>query len=547
MGDASSVVVSPPMVASVPTGLPANAPPPAAPAAKSSAPDGVAAAPPTVPTRASTPPPPAYVPKAPWTVPALPHSALGLSNHERLFTVMMDDATNAGSDFGLGIVIATSKAQHFGAGMRLVAASLVKLPMFAAHGAVVSAERGLAIAEQSIFDAANRSHGFGKAILTACSWIVAVLFFLPRIALVLADRLVAGPIARIGFVIGDFVAGHEEGHSYTMPFSAARQEFTGTVTAVELDNYYKGGNLVVGGHVISNNGLYCDGRPALPGVRPYVYFTGNAPTYNVTVSIPGLTETDASIDDWLNFYELRKDNATAEPPHIMRELADLRANAPAQYAALVARWSSENISNYSRFYSIEDIESLIADRKDDPNDKRPLAVVLANKRDWNGAFQTLGENIMDLRRHGYRVVYREETSRATLIQDLADATRTKKADALLITGHGDNTSILLDETTPDGSITASDDAYFAPVKDALSKGAQIVLEACDTGSAPHPDQANAFARWFPQIEGVHAEFSESALVALNFSRKNKLKGAEYALDSKGKLTDKGYDAKPVTP
>ena len=148
-----------------------------------------------------------------------------------------------------------------------------------------------------------------------------------------------------------------------------------------------------------------------------------------------------------------------------------------------------------RFNPINQLE-IVKNRINNKPDGRPLAVVTYPfaEDDGNKAFDKNKGIFESLIEHGFRVMYYETANRNAFISSINEATTDQKASVLIVGGHGDVSTIRLDE-----SIRLSDEAYFkkSGIGNRLGKKAKIILNSCSTGEGE--DKSNNIANMFKSI------------------------------------------------
>lgn len=86
-------------------------------------------------------------------------------------------------------------------------------------------------------------------------------------------------------------------------------------------------------------------------------------------------------------------------------------------------------------------EMLMSNRENDRPDKRPLAVLVYPKSDYNGAFGVHSRHVRDMVNAGYRVILHEASTAGEAVEALKSATRRQSASLVVLSGHGTQSSI----------------------------------------------------------------------------------------------------------
>lgn len=173
-----------------------------------------------------------------------------------------------------------------------------------------------------------------------------------------------------------------------------------------------------------------------------------------------------------------------------------------------------------RLYGLETLTEVLSNLTDPTNtdDTRPRAVLIYNRSDWNGGFESTAMST-ELIGLGYRVLYYDVEDEASAIAKLDEATGngSVKIDLLIFGGHGNSTSLDF------GS--GGDEKYFIDTSDFtgedtfqlsnyMSENGQIILDACSNGAGGKDDQenlANTVARTVPAGVSVQAAVIDTAV------------------------------------
>lgn len=176
----------------------------------------------------------------------------------------------------------------------------------------------------------------------------------------------------------------------------------------------------------------------------------------------------------------------ALPPNycpILDELAALRATDPAGFASLSSALERHHIRCVNRFYSLEQLRGLLANLEPQPNDRRPVALVLTARDDWNGAFTAVSHECLALSQH-YRVVYQEASTDEELVATAISVTEHQRASFVQIGGHGEPTRLELESGgLPQHTLAVDDAALLRRLRHCMTENATVVLGSCSTGAA----------------------------------------------------------------
>jgi hypothetical protein len=195
------------------------------------------------------------------------------------------------------------------------------------------------------------------------------------------------------------------------------------------------------------------------------------------------------------------------------------------------------------------INQIIFSRKNlDKKENLPLAVIIYPKEDWNDAFRT--NQIRELIRRGYRVVYFEAKNENEVYESLKSATTNvgKAADLFVLGGHGTQTHISMGAGDPGRSgieneefyIDTSDEKEMISLKNCLNKDSVIILDSCSTGKGKSEasNVANALRSIFPQ-SSVFAPTISTSVKKYKYDQNNKVIKPIYDTSSKNT-----YSARP---
>ncbi len=189
--------------------------------------------------------------------------------------------------------------------------------------------------------------------------------------------------------------------------------------------------------------------------------------------------------------------------------ADLLTSDPIirrKYTALHRGLKRYGIEHSEYFPGIDTLREILRNREaDDPGDNRPLALVFFG-RESGTAGKT--NRLDELSKH-YRVLYYEVETDKQLLTNFKVATQHRKADLLLIAGHGEPRSIALGAQQM-GRYTHNEEKYLdlsdlpqltdGGFGDRLAPGAMVILKSCSTGKGKYgaTNIANTIAQAAPQ-------------------------------------------------
>jgi hypothetical protein len=185
------------------------------------------------------------------------------------------------------------------------------------------------------------------------------------------------------------------------------------------------------------------------------------------------------------------------------------------------------------------LDTVIANRQGaKPKPSQPLAVIIYPKKDWNGAFKN--NQIRELIDRGYYVLYFEAGSEDEVYSALQSATSTtgRKAQLLILGGHGDREHTSMGEGDPASTDIGNESAYIdlsderemidQHLDSHLTDDSVVILESCSTGKGrgEEPNVANMMKRVFPQSR-VFAPTAPTGVVQYSYDENNRVIGAEY--------------------
>ncbi|HOW42823.1 MAG TPA: hypothetical protein P5110_04845 [Candidatus Omnitrophota bacterium] len=184
------------------------------------------------------------------------------------------------------------------------------------------------------------------------------------------------------------------------------------------------------------------------------------------------------------------------------------------------------------------------------DDQRPLAVIIGNKSDHNGAYNNKQEYWGQLLDSGYyRVVYYEVGNEKEFAQALSSATGDGRqpAELIMICGHGEQDSVRFggksgsaDETL---TLDFGDFDELKKQKNVLNDNGSIILISCNTGrfGSEEKNIANMLADVFPQAQMVAGPKHESRLNSLIFDGQGRLEDIQYDLTTRYNAAEEDLD------
>ena len=179
----------------------------------------------------------------------------------------------------------------------------------------------------------------------------------------------------------------------------------------------------------------------------------------------------------------------------------------AKYMRMKGLLNALGITVLKRFPNAEVANEIIKNRtSDDPEDKRPVAVLLMAKSDHNDAFMKYCRgNLEDLVKR-YRVIYYEVDSSEAFTRKFVEASSLSPA-MVIVGAHGNPKAMLMGNPSLTRKILMGRKSYFgisdakllSPAAAALA-GAYLLLDSCSTaeGGESARNLANAFADALPQ-------------------------------------------------
>ncbi len=170
---------------------------------------------------------------------------------------------------------------------------------------------------------------------------------------------------------------------------------------------------------------------------------------------------------------------------------------------LRARLDRAHINWPGRFGTRAMLEEILTNRENpERTDGRPLAVLVESASDYNGAMY---HTRYDALTKNTRVMYYEAASDRELVSAVRQATTKQPASLLLISGHGTQKTLELEESFfrfDRALLDTSDEEMLdqARLPALLKAGGSIVLQSCTTGEGKQSGNnlARMFGRLFPQ-------------------------------------------------
>ncbi|MCX5709670.1 MAG: hypothetical protein NT088_02950 [Candidatus Omnitrophica bacterium] len=177
----------------------------------------------------------------------------------------------------------------------------------------------------------------------------------------------------------------------------------------------------------------------------------------------------------------------------------------------------------------------------EPDDYRPVALVIGPAKDWNGGFNELGKgSVGQLIENGYRVNYGEIGNTLepfAKLTNTVDRLATETPKIIVVQGHGGGDVIALREVPLDNSggyaqsVIAYGDknanpALFSNTVNLLSRYADsnttVVVESCSAGigGSNGRNMVNFFRDVFPDAKAVIGPAGDAAGTTLQFDPKN---------------------------
>lgn len=143
-------------------------------------------------------------------------------------------------------------------------------------------------------------------------------------------------------------------------------------------------------------------------------------------------------------------------------------------------------------FSLTGLERFTNDLKNNPEDHRPVVIVLLAKSDHNGALNSTGRKLEHLIPREYRVLCLEcqtdaEADRKAIeLRGLLDASKSPGAELFIINGHGNPQAIRLGDSKEGNSesflIDVEDRNKLTNLGLLLKPGGQVILRSCSTGA-----------------------------------------------------------------
>jgi hypothetical protein len=169
---------------------------------------------------------------------------------------------------------------------------------------------------------------------------------------------------------------------------------------------------------------------------------------------------------------------------LLTSLKLLQNPTPDQKALLERLQAAKDVGiDYPFRFPGKILDTLIHNRKNPQPDRRPLAVVVLAKADWNHGFYH-SSHVFDLILAGYRVMLYEVGSVPQMVLSLQEATAQQKAALLLIGGHSNLKGLRLGRRGPDAHLTLDDEERLAlwNFKGSLGQDSIVILDSCSLGA-----------------------------------------------------------------
>ncbi|MDR1452746.1 MAG: LysM peptidoglycan-binding domain-containing protein [Candidatus Margulisbacteria bacterium] len=188
---------------------------------------------------------------------------------------------------------------------------------------------------------------------------------------------------------------------------------------------------------------------------------------------------------------------------------------------------------YTERFSAGELDALEANNAKPIDAVRPVALVLANRGDYNGAFEKSHsrETIQPLTKAFDDNLRYREVSRDSEILPLVKAIgRQRKIDLLVIAGHGESSSIRLadDGDADEYLLDPTDESIVKGLREYLAPDCKIILESCSTGAGGGntENMANFIAKCLPGCT-VFAPTIDSYVHKFIFDSQNKFENIIY--------------------
>jgi hypothetical protein len=218
--------------------------------------------------------------------------------------------------------------------------------------------------------------------------------------------------------------------------------------------------------------------------------------------------------------------------------AEIKKEFTKEYERILKDLQDLDIEFLKRFKSPKVVQEIIKNRKNlRGSDSRPLAVIVYPKKDGRGAFEN--NQIEELIKRGYRVVYFEAKTDKEAFDALIAATAARPADLLVIGGHGDRTHLALGADDPAKSEIENEENYIDlsdeekmkknNLSERLAKRSVIILESCSTGEGKEGanNVANLLRKIFPHSM-VFAPVTPTSVVHYNYDENERIIGITYS-------------------
>jgi len=359
-----------------------------------------------------------------------------------------------------------------GGGQQLFS-GLIQFPFTLPALALGAVETGASFLTENLEVLHQNTNGVGKFFATLLLGLTYLLLAPLRIVTKLVSMLVVRPLALIGSALGQAIGGAE-------------------FQRISIN--------------IGPNGLLN------PTESPFALERGNS---NYELADPEI---------WLAYYAKNAGMLYGSPSPLLLELQDLRERDRTAYNALRTQLADAQIQCFYRFPSLAILRETLANRTPSPNDKRPVALIVAGPSDYNGAFLTLSTTLSQLSK-GYRLIYVDCNDDVEAAQAIDKYGQPTPLSALIIAGHGSPEMANLSWADPllGQSLDIDDVSILAPLRNRLAQKAHVVLESCETGE--DKDDSTSL------VEMLHSVWPQVSLHAPEISSR----GAGYSLDARGMI------------
>ncbi|MEA3493408.1 MAG: DUF4116 domain-containing protein [Candidatus Margulisiibacteriota bacterium] len=210
----------------------------------------------------------------------------------------------------------------------------------------------------------------------------------------------------------------------------------------------------------------------------------------------------------------------------------------AEYEGIIQSLKELDIEFPSRFKELHAIKEIIENRLNpDKIDGRPLALLVYPKKDGVNVFKM--NQIAELIKHGYRVLYFEAREEKDVYGALKENTKKQKANLFVLAGHGVQERTALGAEDPAAKkgereelyIDLSDEAEMIDLglSNSLAGNSVIVLYSCSTGKGREDglNVAKLMKKVFPRAT-VFSPTKPTYLIGYVYNRKGRVAFVEYS-------------------